>query len=278
MPKWFASGCGKVVASVVISIVLHASLGMAWLSLRPAKSAFQDAATAVDGPDDGEMVITVREPPPDIITRLGPIEPPRLPHMVEIPIVGVPEGPGGIVQAGNPPVAAPSPPQPALGNSLHGKLKAGKSIAYVLDRSSSMGSDGQLRSACEVVKASLQHLSPEARFQIVAYNAAPTMLANQPLPATEENKSRAARWLDTLLAEGSSNHIVGLREALWQQPNAVFLLTDADDLEAKEVKTIRGLVRDRVLLNVVLFGSGSKTNETPLRKLCESTGGAIVGR
>jgi len=279
MPNWFASGRGKIVASVVVSIVLHASLGMAWLTLRPGKSALQvDTPTAVDGPDDDEFAITLREPPRDIIARPMPVEPPRLPHMVEIPPAIVPEGPGRIVQPGNPPVSAPSPAQPGLGKSLHGKLKAGKSIAYVIDRSSSMGSEGQLRAACEVVKSSLQQLSPETRFQIVAYNAAPTMLANQPLVATEENKTRAARWLEGLLPEGSSNHLAGLREALWQQPDAVFLLTDADDLEAKEVKAIRAIVRDRALLNAVLFGSGRIADETPLRRLCESTGGNVIGK
>ena len=279
MPNCFSPGRGKIVASVVFSLALHACLGGAWFTLRPVKTASSmDFATAVDGPDDSELVITLREPPNDIIAKTTPVVPRQLPPAVEIPPVPLPMGPTEVVQATNPPEAGPSTPEPAIGKALHRKLNAGKTIAYVIDRSSSMGSDGQLRSACVAVKASLQQLSPESRFQIVAYNAGPTMVANQPLLATPESIERAGRWLDGLLAEGSSNHVAGLREALWQQPDAVFLLTDADDLEEKEVKAIRVLVRDRVLLNVVLFGSGLKTNETPLRRLCEMTGGAVVGR
>lgn len=278
MSKCFKSGRGKIVASVVFSIVLHAFLGLAWLSLRPERSASHaNSPTAVDGPDEGDFVITLREPPQVIIAQPAPPEPRQLLPEIEIPRVSPSEGPGAIVPTENLRPTTPSASQPVLG-SLHERFKAGRSIAYVIDRSSSMGSDGQLRAACKAVRASLQQLSPESRFQIVAYNAASTMLASQPLPATEDNKLRAIRWLDTLLAEGSSNHLVGLREALWQQPDAVFLLTDADDLEAKEVKAIASLVRDRVLLNAVLFGSGLRTIETPLQRLCESTGGTIAVR
>ena len=106
MPKCFASGRGKIAASVVFSIVLHGSLGMAWLSLRPARSASQpDDPTAVDGPDDGELVITLREPPKDIIAQPTLVEPRRLPTEIEIPSVSVPVGPGTEVQAANPPIS-----------------------------------------------------------------------------------------------------------------------------------------------------------------------------
>lgn len=279
MPNCFSPGRGKIVASVVFSLVLHACLGVAWFKLRPEKSAYlATVPTAVDGPDDGELVITLREPANDVPAKTSPVEPRKLPPSIEIPAVSLPMGPGDLVPATNPPEAGPSAPELAIGKSLHPKLKAGKSIAYVIDRSSSMGSDGQLRSACQAVKDSLRQLNPEARFQIVAYNAAATMLANQPLLATPDNVERAGRWLDGLIAEGRSNHVAGLRGALWQQPNAVFLLTDADDLEEKEVKTIGSLVRDRVLLNVVLFGSSLRLSASPLRSLCELTGGVVIQR
>jgi len=279
MPNCFSPGRSKIVVAVVFSLALHACLGVAWFTLQPAKTAQTiDSSTAVDGPDDTELVITLREPHKDIIAKITPVQPRQLPPAVEIPPVSLSPGPGEVIRAGNPPDAGPSTPEPASGKALHPKLKAGKSISYVIDRSSSMGSNGQLRSACEAVKDSLQQLNPETRFQIVAYNSAATMLANQPLLATPENVERANCWLDVLLAEGRSGHLAGLREALWQRPDAVFLLTDADDLEEKEVRAIQALVRDRVLLNVVLIGTPPKESETPLRKLCELTGGSIVGR
>lgn len=164
---------------------------------------------------------------------------------------------------------------------MHGKLKAGKSIAYVLDRSSSMGADELLRKAAAAVKASLGQLTPDTRFQVVAYNGGATRLATEPLLATPENVRRAERWLDALTSEGRSDHAAGVREALTGRPDVVFLLTDADDLDEREVRAIRALLRDRVYFVAAVFGSSVRpATETPLERLAAETGGSVryVGR
>lgn len=275
------TGRGKMLAAVTLSLVLHSSLGVVWFAVRPSGStATIDIATAVEGPNDREMVITLKEPPSPIIAKPTPIEPRKLLANMEGPSVSVPSvpvAPAEVVQAGGPPKPGPNKEPSTATKPLHGKLKAGKTIAYAIDCSSSMGSEGQLRAACQAVKASLLQLNAEAHFQIVAYNGSTQSLSNRPLLATEAHRERAHRWLDSLVAEGRSDHLAGLREALWQQPDVVILLTDADDLDAKDVKAIRGIIRDRVLCTR-LFGSGLHANDTPLRKLCEATGGDVLGR
>ena len=271
---------GKFVLAVVISLSLHGLLALGWFSLRPARTTgIEDYSTRVEGPDDHELIITLREPaivvqsePKTIITPPAP--PPPLPSSV----VGPPMSetvPASAVSTGASPPTSPALPKAQPGKPLHGKLKAGKTIVYALDRSSSMGSDGLLRSACRAIKDSLGQLSPESRFQIVAYNSSVSTLANEPLPATERNILRAKRWLDELVAEGSSDHRGGVREAISFHPDAVVLLTDADDLEEREVLSIRALLREPVYMNVAIFGDTRPTGETPLERLMEEVGGKV---
>ena len=117
-----------------------------------------------------------------------------------------------------------------------------------------MGVEGLLRTACNSIRASLGRLNAECRFQIVAYNGGIDRFDSHLMLATLENRERAGRWLDTLFAEGNSDHRAGVREALSFHPDAVFLLTDADDLDEKDVRAIRVLMRDPVYMTAAVFG------------------------
>ncbi|HJZ94082.1 MAG TPA: hypothetical protein VKE40_24625 [Gemmataceae bacterium] len=147
----------------------------------------------------------------------------------------------------------------------------------MLDRSSSMGTDDLLRAATGALKASLSQLDEKARFQIVAYNGAATPLETELQSATAESIQHATQWLDGLEAEGRSDHVAGFREAVWLHPDAIYLLTDADDLDEREVKAIAGLVRPSVFLNVTLFAPGPirHTADTPLERFVRLRGGLI---
>jgi Ca-activated chloride channel family protein len=158
---------------------------------------------------------------------------------------------------------------------LHGQLKAGKTIVYVLDRSASMGIDGVLPRAIASLRASLDQLGPDSRFQIVAYNGGTMTFVPQPVVATPDAIGQAGRWLSGLIAEGGSNHVRGFREALAARPDVVFLLTDADDLEASDVRTIAALNRKPARVLAAVFGGIRPAHETPLERLATLTGGSI---
>jgi Ca-activated chloride channel family protein len=146
---------------------------------------------------------------------------------------------------------------------------------YVLDRSSSMGPDGLLRRAANAVRASLAELGPDTRFQIVAYNAGTTVLAPQPLSASDEAKDQADRWLASLSAEGGSNHKAGFRDALAATPDELFLLTDADDLEESDVRAIAALIRTPVRLSAAVFRGHRPAAVTPLERLVGRFNGSV---
>ena len=148
-------------------------------------------------------------------------------------------------------------------------------MVYVLDRSASMGPDGSLRRAVQAVKASLEELGTDTRFQIVAYNGGTSVLVAQPVAPSPAARDRAADWLAGLIAEGRSGHRAAFHEALSMRPDEVYLLTDADDLEEADVRAIAELLRTPVRISVAVFGGIRPAASTPLERLAERTGGSV---
>jgi hypothetical protein len=272
---------GRISLAVAVSLAVHMALALGWLAMRPdGGGSGIEFSTAVDSPDDRELVITLLEPAATMAPPAKATTPPStLPPSLMNPASSTSTDPVSPAGHSHNPGPASLPAAPG-GKPLHGKLKAGKSIVYVIDRSSSMGTDGLLRRACQAVKDSLEQLSPESQFGIVAYNGGAINFSNDPLPATAVHVSDAGKWLDELVAEGASDHRAGLREAVACHPNAIFLLTDADDLEEREVRAIRSMLKRPLYLSVAVFGSERPAGETPLERLTGEFGGQVryVGR
>jgi hypothetical protein len=95
--------------------------------------------------------------------------------------------------------------------------------------------------------ASVNGLSADARFQVIFYNRRPMVLeldgGSGLVSASDENKRRVDQQIAALQAEGGTEHLAALRQALSLQPDAIFFLTDADDLTPQEVNTITQLNR-----------------------------------
>ena len=264
-------------AAIIVSVSLHALIGVVWLAGWPSHNrAGSDVGVLVDGPDDHETVFVLRGPPP---MRAATVPPAILPPSVVAQAPPSP-GPGPVTPVDYSPKEASPSPKATGARPLHGSLKPGKSIVYVIDRSSSMGVDGFLRQAIAAVKASLAQPGLDVRFQIVAYNGGSRQLGSELWLANLENEAKASRWLESLTAEGSSNHRTGMLEALRMRPDAIFLLTDADDLDDKEVRAIRALIHEPVCLNVAVFGNQRPKGETPLERMTHDFGGKVryVGR
>lgn len=273
---------GRVVLAVTISLAIHGLFVAAWLNVHEKHAwGMSGESTEVAGPNDREFVMDIREPLPQLPktapTERKSVSNPPNPLPVEITQA---KGPGATVQ----PAYSQETPEPRTssppGTPLHGKPKGPISIVYVLDRSSSMGVDGMLRRACDSIRTSLSQLTADCRFQIVAYNGGVDRFDSRLLLPTVENRERASRWLDALTAEGSSDHVRGFREALSLHSDAVFLLTDADDLDEKEVRAIRALVHEPVHLTAAVFGGARPKRETPLERMTREMRGSVryVGR
>ena len=276
---------GRLVAAIVISLALHALVGVAWL-FGPTHGTAGGSSIddVVNGPDPEGTTIVLRERAPEPIRVEAkpspepvPVKPVPLPPAVVEPIIS---DVGAVRLVGTSP-AAPSHLPNSVGsgatggkNALHGK-KTGRTIVYVLDRSASMGPDGLLRRAVEAVLASLDQLGPDTRFQIVAYNGGTSMLAREPVAPSPAARDRAADWLRGLPAEGRSDHRAAFREALSMRPDEVYLLTDADDLEESDVRSVAGLLRTPVRISAAVFGGNRPAAGTPLERLAERTGGEV---
>jgi hypothetical protein len=169
--------------------------------------------------------------------------------------------------------------------SLFGLVGEGYKFVYVFDRSGSMGGEG--RESLKLVKAelvkSLEHLDTVHQFQIVFYNERPVVFNPTGTPgrlafATDENKQRAVRFLDSIAANGGTDHEEALRTAIGLRPDVIFFLTDADDPKLTDAQMAK--IRNRAagtIINCIEFGPGPKpAGQSFLETLAKQNGGGYV--
>lgn len=149
--------------------------------------------------------------------------------------------------------------------SLFGGPNAqGRSFVFVIDRSKSMGSSGldALNALAIELETALAHLQPEHRFTVIAYHHQPFYLEGRKLlQATDENKAKIAHFFRNLAAFGQTEHELGIKAALYLNPDVVYLLTDGG-LPALEAPQ-RGLIRrdarrTGTSIHCIHFGSREK--------------------
>ncbi len=179
-----------------------------------------------------------------------------------------------------------APPEGGRGRtSLFGLVGEGYKFVYVIDRSGSMGGEGRqsLRTAKAELIRSFQQLDRVHQFQIVFYNERPVVFNPTGTPgrlafATDENKQRAVRFLDTIVADGGTDHEIALRVAIRLRPDVIFFLTDGDDpkLSPAQLAKIRHLAAG-IIINAVEFGPGPKPQQPGfLPELARQNGGGYV--
>lgn len=166
--------------------------------------------------------------------------------------------------------------------SLFGLTAEGHKFVYCFDRSGSMGGSG--RTALEAVKkellASLEPLESTHQFQIIFYNERPVIfnpsgMAGRLAFANDQNKQRAAQFIQRIVADGGTRHEEALRLAIKMRPDVIFFLTDADEprLERGELDAIQRLAAG-IIIHAIEFGSGPKPPEKSfLAQLAEENGG-----
>jgi len=152
------------------------------------------------------------------------------------------------------------------------------SVVYVIDRSGSMGLGGRLGLAQRELEASLLLLPESVRFQVIGYNRRADFLPSADgaglFAATAANKQIAIQWLKSLVAEGATDHVVALKQALLLAPDVIFFLTDADDLKPEQVQALTQLNHGRTTINTIeLTPTHSDRQLTPLQQLAISNHG-----
>lgn len=169
------------------------------------------------------------------------------------------------------------------GLTVFGAKARGRTFAMVIDRSASMGDQGlgAIRSAADELAKQLEALNEQQRVQVIAYHAAPSLLSESWLPATEPNKQKLLTFLRGLPAFGSTNHTAALVTALKMKPKpeVIFLLTDGDDpgMDPGQLRIVRELA-GKTTIHAIHFGRSHNLGDENhfMQKLAAACGGSYV--
>lgn len=185
---------------------------------------------------------------------------------------------GGV--AADPEARPPSPGEGRVG--IFGLEADGDRFVYVFDRSASMGEPAgrPLAEAKRELLASIESLGDSRQFHVIFYNERPLVFApagerGRPVFADEEHVRQVRRFVDSIAADGGTRHHEAIAAAIRLAPDAIFVLTDADDrddLTEDELRRLsRSLGRSRCM--VVQFGGGEGRRSPRLARLATESGG-----
>jgi Ca-activated chloride channel family protein len=149
-------------------------------------------------------------------------------------------------------------------------------MVFVIDTSGSM-SGRPLEQAAAAVSAALDRLGDRDTFQIMNFSTYVSSLAAAPLPATRQNRERGKHYLRTLVGDGGTEMLSGIRAALSYAPDPqrerfVAFLTDGYiGNEAEIFAEVHSLIGNARIFS---FGVGSSVNRYLLDGLATEGRGA----
>lgn len=155
--------------------------------------------------------------------------------------------------------------------------KASGSVAYLVDRSSSMEGIRLERMKADL-KDAIAALRDGTPFTVVAFNDGLEEMpqaAGRLIAATKGSRDAAITWVDQIAAQGYTTAVPGLRTLVGLQPDSLMFLTDGQftDSERSEIKD---MLADKAFLGktridtVMLYPIGE---EAALEDLARATGG-----
>ena len=144
--------------------------------------------------------------------------------------------------------------------SVFGVQGTGSKFVYLFDRSSSM-EGGPLAAAKRQLVESLASLESVHQFHVIFFNTRTQAFditggGRRIAFATERNKRLAANFVGGITADGGTDRLIALREAIDFAPDVIFFLTDADDpMSPRELADIaRANRRAQSAICVIEFG------------------------
>jgi hypothetical protein len=164
--------------------------------------------------------------------------------------------------------------------SVFGVQGKGSKFIYVFDRSASM--EGRpLAAAKRQLLESVQSLESVNQFHIIFFNTKTqsfdiTSGGHRIAFASDRNKKLAGNFVGGITADGGTDRMFALREALNFAPDVIFFLTDADDaMSASEMAELARANR-RVQASICVIEFGKNPAPTPnnfLARLAHDNGG-----
>jgi ABC-type Fe3+-hydroxamate transport system substrate-binding protein len=144
-------------------------------------------------------------------------------------------------------------------------------IVFVCDRSGSV-TDSMMFAKLEL-KRSIAALKPEQRFTVIFMSGGPPveMAPKGFVPASQENKAKAADFIDGIVPTGPTSPGPALERALELKPEVIYVLTDGA-LDKKILDQVAKLNRDKaVRIHAIQFLYDSGNNL--MRDLAKDNGG-----
>ncbi len=143
-----------------------------------------------------------------------------------------------------------------------------REVTFVIDTSGSM--EGvSMKQARRALELAIQRLDVEDRFNLIQFNSVTSTLFPSPVPATPENRSRAMRYAASLSAQGGTEMLPALLEALTPRVGAaeesaflkqVLFLTDGAVSNEEQLFSVIKAKLGRARLFTVGIGSAPNTH------------------
>jgi hypothetical protein len=183
------------------------------------------------------------------------IRPATAVHVPAGPVASAPGVTGGTASSrANAPGSAGGPGA-GTGSRLFEVGAGVREVVFVIDRSGSMILHGAWQCARREVLACLAGLPPSTHFQVIAYNQFAEPLRFGPscemLALDRETLQRAGAVLMDLRPGGGTDHVQAIRRGLLFAPQALYLVTDAADLNLKQVETLTRENRRQTAIHVI---------------------------
>jgi hypothetical protein len=164
--------------------------------------------------------------------------------------------------------------------SVFGVQGTGTKFVYLFDRSSSM-EGAPLAAAKRQLLESLASLESIHQFHVIFFNTKTQSFditggGRRIAFATDRNKQLAANFVGGITADGGTDRLTALREAITFAPDVIFFLTDADDpMTTSELAEIRQANR-RAQAAICAIEFGRRQSPSPenfLIQLARESGG-----
>ncbi|MDH3716584.1 MAG: VIT domain-containing protein [Planctomycetota bacterium] len=165
-----------------------------------------------------------------------------------------------------------------------GDSQQGMDYVFILDVSGSMANSSKLAISRNSVSAFIEQLGPEDRFEVMAFNVAPTPLFQQLRNSDEAAQQEAATFLESQRARGGTVLRPALTTAYQyrdaDRPLNVVVLSDGMTEQSEQRELVALIGQRPPNCRVFCIGIGNEVNRPLLSQLAEEAGGlaAFVSR
>jgi len=154
-----------------------------------------------------------------------------------------------------------------------------REMIFVIDNSGSMAGESMEQARASLLHA-LRTLTPADRFNVIRFDDSMTQLFDAPVPASADQVELAARYADSLEADGGTEMLPALRAALVDPTPAdgrvrqLIFMTDGAISNEQEMLEALGSSRGRS--RVFMIGIGSAPNNLLMSRMAEVGRGSYV--